>query len=404
MKFIIITISFLWCLIAIASFSWNYYNAKSEVMRVAFHAARSFFDQIVITRQWCTVHGGVYVPVTEETKPNPYLQDTLKTIVVSDDLTLTKLNPAYMTRQIGERAETASLNKGGIVFHITSLKPIRPLNKATPLEESYLMDFEKGVREKGEVIFENDKIRFFYMAPLKTEKSCLKCHSIQGYKEGDIRGGISVSLPFVPEIPLMSLSLAHGVIAVLGVLGIVFGGYKLNDAYVTIKRQAVFDALTGIPNRRSFTQRILSEYKRSRRNNYPLCVIMGDVDHFKLYNDTYGHKQGDECLKIVAATILGSLKRPGDYCARYGGEEFVMILPDTPLEGAAGISEKIRSNILLLNIPHEKSSSAEIVTISLGLAIAEGDSDISYEQLISHADEALYTAKHKGRNRVEVFG
>ncbi|MBW2217329.1 MAG: diguanylate cyclase, partial [Deltaproteobacteria bacterium] len=343
-----ILISLVWAILISISFLWNYTNAKKEQERIALESARSFFNHIVITRLWNARHEGVYAPVTEESLPNPYLETPMRDIKVNDKLTLTKVNPAFMTRQISEIAmEQEALTQTGVLlqFHITSLKPIRPQNKPTAIEERFLKEFEKGVKEKGIFTKKGVENSYFYMAPLITTKSCLKCHAKQGYKEGDIRGGISVTSSFVMKIPLLSLLLGHLAIGLVGLFGIVLAMGRLSSAYETIREQAIFDALTGIPNRRSFSENLLTEYERSRRQQQPLSIIMCDVDYFKAYNDAYGHSSGDLCLRKVAQTIKASLKRPGDSCARYGGEEFSVILPNTPLDGAMHIAERIRSNI-----------------------------------------------------------
>jgi hypothetical protein len=241
---------------------WNYLNANKEQKALAFQTARSFFNQVLISRSWNAMHGGVYVPVTKDTQPNPYLNDPLRDIEVNEDFKLTKVNPSFMTRQIAEIAA----KREGTHFHLTSLKPIRPENRPTPREEKALKAFEKGTQEIGQIVDAESNKTFFYMAPLKTEKECLPCHAEHGYKEGDIRGGISVTLPFVPQIPFIALVIGHIVIGLAGLLGIALFGIKLNEAYELIRSQAVTDDLTGIPNRRSFLDRILTEFNRSRRN------------------------------------------------------------------------------------------------------------------------------------------
>lgn len=399
MKKRIFIVSFVWIALVGTSFLWNYLNAKNEQKEISFQTAKSFFDQIVITRSWNAMHGGVYVPVTDDTQPNPYLDVPMRDIQVNDQWVLTKVNPAFMTRQISEIAEKLQ----GVHFHITSLKPIRPENKATLREEMALKSFERGTTVVAEIVHEGSHNSYFYMAPLKTEKACLPCHAKQGYKEGEIRGGISVTLPFIPKIPLMALIIGHLSIGLAGILGIGVFGVKLDRANESLRKQAVFDALTGIPNRRSFSERILMEFNRSLRDKYPLTVIMGDIDHFKLYNDTYGHGPGDECLQKVAQAISKTLKRPADFCARYGGEEFVIILPNSTTEGAQFLAEEIRKNVLNLNILHEKSTPAGVVSMSLGVATFGSYESISYEKLLGQADKALYVAKEKGRNRVEVY-
>jgi len=399
MKKNILIISFIWTALIAGSFLWNYHSALKKQHGLALHAARSNFQQILLFRSWNSLHGGVYVPITESTQPNTYLEVALRDIKISEGLSLTMINPAFMTRQVSEIAE----KKEGIKFHITSRNPIRPENRATEIEEAALKEFEKGIPEKGIIKRSGGGYSFFYMAPLITDISCLKCHAKQGYKEGDIRGGISVTLPFIPEVSFTMILSSHILLLSAGLIGIFFFGIRLADAYETIKRQAVFDALTGIPNRHSFSERILTEFNRSLRDRNPLSVIIGDIDHFKLYNDTYGHAGGDECLKIVAKTIQKSLKRPGDFCARYGGEEFIIILPATDQKGAKAIADEIRSNILAINIPHEKSLTHKIVTISLGVATKEHGEMITHERLLKMADDALYQAKDTGRNRAEVY-
>jgi diguanylate cyclase (GGDEF)-like protein len=389
----------IWIILVAASYTWNYSNASKEQKTIAFQTARSFFNQILISRAWNAVHGGVYVPVSKDTQPNPYLDDPLRDIEINEGLKLTKINPAFMTRQIAEIAA----KREGIHFHITSLNPIRPENKPTPDEESALKTFENGAQEFGRIVHSESGSTFFYMAPLKTDKTCLSCHARQGYKEGDIRGGISVTLPFVSKIPVLALMIGHIGIGLVGLIGIIISGSKLNNAYDVIKRQAVIDALTGIPNRRSFSDHILKEVNRSRREKFPLSVIMGDIDNFKLYNDTYGHGGGDECLRKVAQAINKTLKRPSDFCARYGGEEFVIVLPNTDQAGAMFIAEDIRKNVVNLQISHEKSLPSGFVTISLGVATTDVNVTISDEELTKQADNALYSAKEKGRNRVELY-
>ena len=136
------------------------------------------------------------------------------------------------------------------------------------------------------------------------------------------------------------------------------------------------------------------------RNESPISLIMVDIDFFKGYNDYYGHQKGDRCLKSIANTITGRLRRPGDLAARYGGEEFVIVLPGTDLEGAVCVSESIRSRIEELGIPHPKSRVSDSLTISLGVASAIPRRGTSPNGLVAVADKALYQAKRKGRNRV----
>jgi diguanylate cyclase (GGDEF)-like protein len=388
-----------WVAIVSISFVWNYYDAKTAREKLALDTARSFFEEILITRQWNAEHGVVYVPATKETPPNPYIDLPGRDIRINRKLTLTMMNPAYMTRQISEIAA----RQKGITFRITSLLPLRPANKPTPLEAEALETFARGRKEVGRFIGPKGHEKYFYMAPLITKKACLDCHAKQGYEEGDIRGGISVTIPFTPHIPFVSLAAGHVGIGLAGIIGLLFFGAKLESYTGMLQQQAVIDALTGIHNRRYFSETILREFRRAKREHLPLSLIMCDIDKFKNYNDSYGHAAGDECLVKVAREVEKSLRRAGDFCARYGGEELVIILADTSLHNALQIGEKIRQAVMGLGIVHETSLPWKIVTLSIGVATMETTMTLSHEDLIRKADEALYKAKEGGRNRVEAY-
>lgn len=177
----------------------------------------------------------------------------------------------------------------------------------------------------------------------------------------------------------------------------------LREQAESLRELAFIDGLTGIANRRRLDEYLADEFRRASRNNSPLSVIMLDIDYFKQFNDTYGHQSGDFCLQRVANAIKATLRRPADLVARYGGEEFVIVLPDTPFDGANGLAEEIRKHIESLAIPHEASKAAGHVTLSLGISNAQSYANIYDRTLLHQADKALYQAKHNGRNRVVVF-
>nr|WP_242519335.1 diguanylate cyclase [Halochromatium roseum] len=163
------------------------------------------------------------------------------------------------------------------------------------------------------------------------------------------------------------------------------------------------DGLTEIPNRRHFNERAKMEWQRAQRVGLPLSVIMIDIDHFKQYNDRYGHAAGDVCLKQVASVLKSSCERPLDLVARYGGEEFIALLPETDHQGARHLAERMRAAVEALAIPHAGSSLAKVVTLSLGVATHnDGHAKATLSQLQARADQALYRAKQQGRNRVGV--
>ncbi len=163
------------------------------------------------------------------------------------------------------------------------------------------------------------------------------------------------------------------------------------------------DGLTGIPNRRCFDEFVDREWKIAVRKSAPLSIIMIDIDHFKAYNDNYGHQAGDECLKQIGKVLKESVTRPEDLVARYGGEEFIAVLADTDINGAMIVAERIRSKVKALNMPHETSSIAKIVTVSMGIAGGVPNRDSLSGSFITMADKALYQAKRNGRNQIRLF-
>jgi diguanylate cyclase (GGDEF)-like protein len=172
---------------------------------------------------------------------------------------------------------------------------------------------------------------------------------------------------------------------------------KLDAANQELVRISSSDGLTGVANRRYFDETISIEWRRARRHSNSIAMMMCDVDYFKLYNDTYGHQAGDDCLRRIARVIRQNTERPSDIVARYGGEEFAVVLPETTIGGALIVAEKIRQAIRELNIEHA-SSPGGLVTLSIGLASAAPGFDNPPEDLIQATAKALLRAKRQGRD------
>lgn len=192
--------------------------------------------------------------------------------------------------------------------------------------------------------------------------------------------------------------------AILGFLLVelvLFFALKFEMKMRRMERLVAIDSLTKIFNRRDFEKRIENETRRAMRNESALSVIMCDIDYFKQFNDCYGHLQGDVCLRAVAKVLKTSLHRAADYVARYGGEEFVLVLPDTGLDEAKKIAEKLRLAVMQLGIEHAGSKVNSAVTVSLGVAgVAHMRKKSRHINLVREADKCLYQAKEKGRNCV----
>ena len=174
---------------------------------------------------------------------------------------------------------------------------------------------------------------------------------------------------------------------------------KLDSANQELKRLTSLDGLTGIPNRRHFDEVLDREWRRAMRQGDELSILMCDIDFFKLYNDTFGHQAGDECLCKVAQALTATMDRGGDLLARYGGEEFVAILPGTSLSGASHVAAQMRKAINELALEHPGSPVGH-VTASFGVASAVAMPETNPQNIVGAADRALYKAKNAGRNRV----
>jgi len=177
---------------------------------------------------------------------------------------------------------------------------------------------------------------------------------------------------------------------------------ELKEVNCYLENLSTVDGLTGIPNRRRLDQFIEMSFKNAMREQQPVALVMADIDYFKAFNDNYGHLKGDDCLIIVAKTLLSCIKRPTDLVARYGGEEFIAVLPNTDKKGALLVAERMRESIDKLAVTHEYSQVAACVTISLGVAEMIPKQSDTILEFIHIVDNALYQAKQNGRNRVVV--
>ena len=382
-----------WTVCILASFIWNIFQLQKSAETEYVNTARAFVQQILISRAWNASHGGVYLRTTETLQPNPYLVVPHRDIITTDNQKLTLINPAFMTRMISEIAS----EEGQIQFHLTSLNPINPGNMPTLWEKKSLQNFEKRNSTESFGTFPDNRTEVFrYMKPLMTKGNCLKCHAKQGYKEGDIRGGISVTFP-VQKRQTNYLLFSHFFILFAGIIAIGSFGIRIVRLTAALEKQSNIDGLTQIANRGFFDDTLHREWLRRRRMESSLSLIMCDIDHFKPYNDTYGHQKGDKTLQMVAKALTKTVNRPADLVARYGGEEFVAVLPETDREGALAIADLMQKMVENLQISHSASQTASCLTISLGVATMSTQNN-SEKELIETADRALYASKHNGRN------
>jgi len=206
-----------WTAVVLASLAWNLFVIQRQVLELSTSQGREVFRMMDAMRLWNARHGGVYATLTEETPSNPYLDVPKRDVETRDGVRLTLLNPAYMTRQVAATLQELT----GVRVHMTSLKPINPGNLADAWESAALQDFEHGVRERAELIEVEGQTFARFMAPLITRQACLDCHAKQGYKVGDIRGGISVTLATAPFAEPLSLQKRNAILVHLVGWGLV---------------------------------------------------------------------------------------------------------------------------------------------------------------------------------------
>lgn len=392
-------------LVIVAIYLGIYLRNNRLLMDSVKQQAVSYFDLIVRVRRWNAGFGGIYVEKTRGVETNPYLREVgvEPDIVAVDGRVFTLRNPALMTKEISKILSEQS----GVQFHITSLNLLNTENAPDLFEQRALKEFEKGIREFSEVERGTAESRFRYMAPLLVEQSCQKCHFKFAYKVGDVRGGISVSIPLSKIERELELNRQAIIGLSILTLALLLGSSylmlnqmsaKINAANRALKEASITDELTGLRNRRYLMERYHDEFERARRLGGTLGFFMLDLDHFKGINDNCGHPFGDLVLKKVAGAI-DDMVREYDIAGRYGGEEFAVVVSHMTREDMMKLAERMCAAIAGLDI-----GDAHVclrVTVSIGAAVLEAED--SPESLLKRADAALYTAKHQGRNCVVLL-
>ena len=406
-------VSFFWSLFLLLSLLWNFHLQEEQVYAMAQIQAAAFIQKDLALRSWATAHGGVYVRPTQETPPNPYLDVPNRDVVTTEGMALTLMNPTYITREIHSRFA----DKYGVYGHMTSLLLRNPINAPDDWERAGLERFAVGDTRDYVGIYEiNGKSFLRLMKPLFLEEGCLPCHAWTGIPVGGVRGGINASVPLEPlrqsaTHVQWNLALSHLGFWLAGILGVEWAARRarrdLRDRMQSeaqrqlLYQQATHDALTGLFNRRYLDEIYPRELFRAQRTGAALAVALLDIDHFKNFNDRYGHEAGDRVLKTLGG-ILRDFLRKSDISCRYGGEELFIIMPDTDAGDVLPRMEELRQIIRSTQIIDKQGRELPAVTVSIGVANCRMGGT-GFEDLLTAADRALYRAKTEGRDRVVVF-
>lgn len=232
--------------------------------------------------------------------------------------------------------------------------------------------------------------------------SPLPLFGLSGPPTDDRRLKQSIQLVPMGALAATQAGQRHVLVQVTDVTPAVARERLLKEQAERLHGMAHVDALTEIGNRRHFDTMLMREWRQAQRQQRPVSLVLFDIDHFKQYNDVYGHPRGDACLKTLAAVIARVALRPRDAACRYGGEELAMLLPDTDLEGACQLADKVLHRVRELRLPHP-SNPGGIVTMSAGVATGHAHPGRTADDLLRHADHALYEAKAAGRDCLMVF-
>jgi diguanylate cyclase (GGDEF)-like protein len=393
-------------LIVIALFWGVDYRNRELVNEQLKQQAQTLFRQLELTREWIAGHGGVYVrqaPAGRVVPAAAQLPGVKAVVRDQDGEIFTLKHQSVATRELSE----LSSRQGVIKYRISSLKPLNPVNAPDAFEQTALESFSRGDREYFAMVSEDSQIAYRYMAPLVVQQSCLPCHDQQGYRVGDVLGGVSVTLSATHMLQHLQETRLYLIVSALGILIVVLVAMqRISSSYGTelaiadrnLTEMTARDPLTGLLSRNETFLRLQEEQSRAVRFRTHLSIIIINIDHFNRVNDTYGHATGDRVLQEIA-TMLRSALRNYDIICRYGGGEFLVATPDTIAEDAFEVADRMRHQMYEQGLHLDRVGKLDI---SVSAGVAELLDDENADGLIKRATRALGRAKAEGRNQVRM--
>ncbi len=405
----VVLLGVVWTLSFLASTYWNVARVRDDAISQARLQASAAIDKDMTYRALVSGVGGIYIPVDRGIEPNPYLSHIPhRDVTTKSGRMLTLVNSSYFTRLVHDRE--ATIAPGGIHGHVTSMRPLRPANAPDEWERLALARMKQGIAEWTGISIEGGEEVFRMMRPRIAEPPCIECHGHQGYKTGDILGGISVSVPLSPlladsEKQLFQLGAWHLLFWLSGILGLLISFRLLRQQEHKMRFSALHDVLTGLPNRALFSDRLNQRLVTAKRHNHNGAVLFLDLDRFKSINDSLGHAIGDQLLREVGRR-LKSILRQEDTVARLGGDEFVILLAELDSADTEEVVNEVQSvadKILqALSRPHKVGHRELYASSSIGIAMFSMETNDSNE-VLQQADIAMYRAKDAGGNCYHFF-
>jgi len=405
-----------WCVIFVVAVSFIVSEVQSNAENQAFLRAKTIAERDILYRDWVSKSGGVYIGVSDQNQPNPFLSFVHdREVVTRDGAKLTLVNPATMTRQV----YALNNHDSQIINRITSLDLMNPDNAPDSWESSTLMELGRTGENIHSAMVLRDGIEYARtLVALKTDASCLECHFDQGYRVGDIRGGLSVMIPFAPfleaewsdSIYLLLITtllwlLGLGVIAFfskqldLGISQVRESERQLNIAETSLHYLSHFDQRTNLPNRALFDDRLIQAITHSDRVGNKVAVAVMQVANFAQICDTFEYSVGDQLIRRIAETV-GVCIRPDDTIARFGRESLLILLPSIL------VKENIPRIIDKINVILEESLDIEgheaFVNASFGVSLYPDDSKDPMS-LVKFAETAAARAGNLDRSNLQMY-
>ncbi|MCF6283289.1 MAG: diguanylate cyclase [Candidatus Polarisedimenticolaceae bacterium] len=403
---------FFWSIVSATSLGWGLLEQHQNTQEIALTQAHAHLNRDVAYRSWVGHQQGIYVETSSKVLPSRYLQDLPDHIFTTPSgKELTRINPEYLARMVNKTFPKLH----GSPIHVSSLGYRRLLNAPDAWEKAALYKFMRGIPEVVEFTEFNGAPYLRLMKPLLFDKSCKPCHPNQPYNKGDIMGGMAITVPLSELIAITHKqntvsTIWHALLWLLGLCGIYLGRdqlikglYRQRDAIEIINRQATYDLLTNLPNRRLMIDLIQHAEAQCTHHGHFAALLFIDLDHFKIINDTRGHNVGD-LLLIEVAKRLRTRLRGEDRAARLGGDEFLVLLPkvsgeiEVATDHARSVAEKLR---ITLAEPYLIKGEKITLSSSIGITLfpPQESRGESVTDILNRADKAMYHAKSAGRNR-----